>query len=438
MSQALFENFSVSLASQFMEAVSEPDPSYVYLAFGRAAAWANDSVPTTANTSLSTVFDFWRNMIGAKKLFSYNFSHAIPRYTWTTSNVYSQFDHESTNNYTYGNQFYVITDQKNVYKCISNNNSANSTVKPTSVNTNFPVQTADGYIWKYMYTISDSDYDKYATTGFIPVKTLTVDDGSLQWDVQENTVDGAIFYIKVTDGGNGYSNAAPPTITITGDGTGATATSTVNAITTAVESISVVNYGTDYTWATVAISGGGGATAKAFIGPSGGHGSDPIFELGGRYLVVNAKLQNSESGVLHASNDFRQIALIQDPLLQSTSEIATDPVYSQSMDVSLTGGGLDYTKDEYVYQGPSFDLATFTAQVLDYNSSNSIIYLINISGTPIADPLIGVSSGATKYITSVDYPELHPYSGKMLYLNNITPITRNSSQDEDFKLILKF
>ena len=69
------------------------------------------------------------------------------------------------------------------------------------------------------------------------------------------TIDsGAVNAITVTDGGNHYNSALPPTVTITGGGgTGATATATVNA-TGLVTGITITSGGSGYTSApTVAI-----------------------------------------------------------------------------------------------------------------------------------------------------------------------------------------
>ena len=42
---------------------------------------------------------------------------------------------------------------------------------PTGTSTNI-LTTADGYKWKFMYSISASDVIKFVTSDFIPVKTL--------------------------------------------------------------------------------------------------------------------------------------------------------------------------------------------------------------------------------------------------------------------------
>jgi hypothetical protein len=65
--------------------------------------------------------------------------------------------------------------------------------------------------------------------------------------------------ITITDAGFNYTTA--PTVTITGDGAGATGTATI--VNGRVETISIVKRGTGYTSALVSLTGGGGESASA-------------------------------------------------------------------------------------------------------------------------------------------------------------------------------
>jgi hypothetical protein len=68
-----------------------------------------------------------------------------------------------------------------------------------------------------------------------------------------------ISEIRVSNPGIGYTSV--PTVTITGDGVGATATARV--VNGRIESITVTNRGVDYTRAIITITGGGGFSASA-------------------------------------------------------------------------------------------------------------------------------------------------------------------------------
>lgn len=436
-----FIDLRINNAEQFKESVSEPEPNTkIYITFGRAIPWANDASPPNANSAIATVYELWDGMIGGKRLYGSDFSFAIPRYDWVANTVYTAYDHMNSN--LFSTQFYVMTDDRGVYKCLSNNNSKVSTVKPTSLNTTDTTTTADGYTWKYMFTVEDSGILRFSTPNYIPVKTLAVNDGSLQWQVQANAQPGAIHSIQLENGGTGFSNANSIYISISGDGSYAAALPTVNTISNTVNAIVITNTGSGYTWADVVIedslSIGTGATARAIISPPGGHGSDPLYELGGKNVLVNARLKYDENGIFPVSNDYRQIALLKDPHVIGTSNVFSGVAFLQATSLTTSGAG-DYLLDETVYQGVSVESSTFSGKVVNWDSANSRLILINTLGTPVAaKPLIGTSSYTIQSVASITEGDLKKHSGRILYSDNFTPITRDSSQIEEFKLVLKY
>lgn len=440
MSAIITDNHKVFIASMFKDALSNQETANVYLTFGYHIPWSNDAAPQQANTSYSTHYEIWRNMIGAKRLTGNDIQHVIRRYDWAANTVYTQYDQANTSIGNDNVAFYVVNSEKNVYKCLYNAQSANSTVEPTAINANNVTQTADGYIWKFMYKISTAEQIRFMTDAYMPVKKLTENNGSLQWQVQQNATDGALYAITITDGGSGYTNASSLTVTITGDGSLASATANINVSTNTVSSITVTNPGSGYTNAAITISGGGGtgATARALIGPKGGHGSNPVYELHGKNVLINGRLINNEGNTLSVDNEFRQIAIIKDPMLYDGVTPAANSVYKQTLDLTVSGTGTNYNKDEDVYQGASLVASTFRGKVVEYDTTNTTVKLTNVYGTPINDPLIGNESSASKFVTSIDYPELELNSGEVLYVDNILPITRNIDQTEDFKIVVKF
>lgn len=440
MSSATFIKFRVNNAEQFKESVSEPSPNTnLYLVYGKVSAWANDSSPALANSSVGTEYEIWSNMIAGKKILGNDISHIIPRFNWTANTKYIAYDHRNTNLYDGNTQFYVMTSDYNVYKCLANNNGANSVVEPTAINPLAPTETSDGYAWKYMYTVSDSDLLRFATQNYIPVKTIPANEGSLQWSVQENAVEGAIYSIVVSNTGSGYTNTSNILVTIAGDGNSAEATATINTTSQTVTTIVLTDYGQNYTQATVSITGGGGtgAQATAIISPPGGHGSNPIYELGGSSLMLNPVLRNSEGGLLPVSNDIRQIALLKDPLKKDGQNVSSNIVILQAQVLTTTGSG-DYQEDEIVYQGGSVSTATFTGRVVSWDSANGTVVVINTVGTPTTQSLIGATSTTGRFVSGVKPNELRPYTGQILYVNNIKPIVRSSDQAEDYRIVLKF
>lgn len=429
-------------AENFRESVSEVSNTKVYITIGKIDAWANDSSPDNANSSISSHNEIWHNMIGGKIVTGNDIRHVIPRFDWVANTSYAEFDHRMSNGdiFNANNKFYVVTDQWNVYKCISNNNNAVSNTKPTSVSTVSTFQTSDGYIWKFMYQISSSDRLRFTTDEYIPVKYLSESDNSLQWLVQESAVDGSINSIRMINMGSGYTNANSITVTISGDGVGASGAVTTNSA-NMITNITIITAGQNYTYANVTITDTGtgtNATARAVISPPGGHGKDPITELGASYLMINPRIYGDENGKILINNDFRQIALIKDPYIFNTSNVANAIAFTQCTKLTLSGASDEYIEDEWVYQGASLDSFTFRGKVAYWDESNNILHLTHTSGTYSSDIITGANSAAARFVDSSTNPEMEPRSGKILYIDNIRPVERNVDQTEDIKVVFRF
>ena len=430
-------------AEQFKASLSEATLPNAYLTFGKVDPWPNGDTPTQAVNSVDTNIGVWKNMIGAKKIQGNDVRLAIRRFDWVSGTVYTEYD-DSEANLDMNDpdvKFYVVTDEWNVYKCLGNNNGAASTVKPTSINTYIAERLSDRYIWKFMYQLSDEERLRFTTTNFIPVRTLTEDNGSLQWHVQANAVQGSIGSIKITNGGSGYT--VTPSITITGDGTGAEATLTVNPSTYAVDSILITNKGQNYTYANATINQAGGvgegATVRVIMSPQGGHGANPVEELGGSFVIINSQLRGSESGILDIQNEFRQIALVKNPILSDAVTVASGIAYSQTTEVFVDNVGDNYIEDEFVFQGTSLATAPFRGQVASWDSAQNILYLVDVSGTlDLSKAIIGDTTRSSHQPRSVIDRAFKPYTGSILYINNITPIQRTTDQTEDFKIVVSF
>lgn len=201
MSGIVTYNFSIETAKKFKAALDSED-DYLYLFIGRIEPWANEqSVPAQSNYVGNVDYDVWRDMFGLKRIIPGGISLATNRYNWSNNTLFTEYDHTDTN--IFSSQYFVLSSANNVYKCLFNNSGANSTVEPTGTSTSV-LTTADGYKWKFMYSLSSDDITDFVSTNYIPVKTLTADDSSLQWDVQQAAVNGSIQVIDVTTGGSGY------------------------------------------------------------------------------------------------------------------------------------------------------------------------------------------------------------------------------------------
>ena len=426
MASIVTSKFRVHNAQQFAESFSEASNTIMYLFIGKNTAFPDDNnPPTPVNSTANVEYAPWRDMYAAKRSTTADVTHAVSRYDWTSGTVYDQYDDTDTN-LIESDDFYVMNEDYNVYKCLFNAGATASTTKPTGVSTS-PFTTADGYIWKFMYTVTTAKALKFLTNDYIPVQTLASDDGSDQWDVQTAAVDGGIHVIKVTSGGSGYATA--PAVTITGDGTGATANSTITA--NVVTAVTITAAGTGYTRASVTFASGA-AAATAIISPKGGHGADAVEELGGKYIMLNVRLDGTESNTFSTANEFRQVGIVRDPYLYGTTTRAVASSFRQSYKYQLSGISGTFTVDETITSGSN------TASLIEFTTPSIFTTLPVHKAFANTTTVTGGTSGATGTIAVITTPGLQPYTGDIIYVENRVPISRAADQIEDVKLIIQF
>jgi hypothetical protein len=416
---------------------SQADDKY-YLFIGRTEEWADEDNPPTPEDSVQQENDARFNMLSLKLITSPKISHVIPRYNWTSGQTYSEFDDQDDALTT--KRFYVYTeDDLSVYKCIKAGAGA-SIVKPTGTDLTIGAVLSDGYQWKYMFTLTGSAIGTFTTSQFIPVKTLATDDTTYQWDVQQAAIKGAIWRIKVTNGGTGYQSK--PTVTIEGNGTGCVVQADDITLTGGVVTqilVKPANIGEDYSQAKVVFSGGGPtsvATARAIITPNGGHGSDPIQELGGYYAMITSTLSGDEgTGDFIIDNGFRQIGVLRNPIDTNTDEIGEATTYLACTKLEYS----DLTGGTFVVGDTLVGATSGAEAIIDSVGTGFVLVHQNI-GTGFTSftttETIEVGS-VSATLDTVTQPEIDLNSGQVLYIENISPVTRNENQTEDIKLVLE-
>jgi len=239
MAALVTNKFRIHNAKQFIEAFDEVSftsgaavtdssgllNSNMYLFIGKVTGWSDDASPPTPTDSVAnTHYENWRDMIAAKKITASDVSHVIPRKNWTNNTNY--FAYTDTTATLFSQDFYVMTSDYNVYKCLSNSDTnssgttaSTSTTKPTGTGTAI-ISTADGYKWKFMYQIPASDALKFVTPNYIPVDKVrransylanTYDSapGQVQFDVETAAAasgggNGAIEVVHLTTRGLQY------------------------------------------------------------------------------------------------------------------------------------------------------------------------------------------------------------------------------------------
>lgn len=368
-----------------------------------------------------------------------------------SGNVASKVD----NSYPrFAKTFYVRNSQDQVFKCLFNNGGAPSTVSPyIAVDGQLPenpfIETADGYKWKWMFTISSGLKEKFFTKEWMPVCPC-LNDVNIN---TANAVDGRLDIIKIVSGGQGYlangNSASANIISVIGDGTGANLTAqVVNGV---ITKVNIINGGSGYTKAEVVVNdvtkvvGTSEAEIAAVIGPQGGHGSDVAKELGATSLMVSAELYADESGTIPTETsidkfDYRQIVLIQNPK-STTGDTLSNVNYSTVYVCSISSppAGVNFNLDETVYQGTSLETATFSATVVNWNSATNELWLNNIQGQfTNSEPLVGVTQTSAVTAFTLTPPTWKPYTGDMLYVENRARVVRDANQTEQIKIVLSF
>lgn len=427
-----------------------------YIAIGKSETWDSaDAVPTPANTERNQKL-FRYGIQSVKKVDILGASYVVPRSNWSTGTIYSQFNDNITGQPS--QSYYVITDDNNVYICLRQGKDTTgaavvSTVKPTGTSPSSIISTADGYVWKYLYTITTANANKFLSANYIPVEyidsALSTEAFYAQYLVHNAASPKQIAGYRVTSGGSGYTS--DPVVTVRGNGTNAFARTVVN---TSLATIAAVEFkdsanalGTGYDYATVTLTGGGGsgATVVPVFGPVNGFGYDPVKDLRASAIMFNAKIAGAENDDFIISNDFRQVGLIRNIKKYSVDSDFTDDTgiaLKKMRFTSLPGvGAIDFDGDILITATTGTPQAK--ALIDYYDDSNTVWYHQNETTgfTPFTDGISvnieGYGSTLTTDSAAVN-PDVNIFSGDLLYIDNrTTAIVRNANQTEDIKLIIQ-
>ena len=380
-----------------------------------------------------------------------------------------------------GSKYYVMNSNYEVFKCLYNGQTPanatgiNATYEPktsptagqgTYANGLF-TESATGYIWKYMYTLSTADVIAFLSSDFLPMGTYA----------GPAAVDGAIHIAVIKDGGANMPTSGTVYVGVDGDGTGAIVKITTSAG-GAISSVEMQAAGTGYTYGNVRLVNGNVYTdtglsnaatiaanatgaVEVIMSPEGGHGADLAAEFFAKRVMTNIRLTYAEgSGDFPVDNDFRRIGIIQDPYNYGTTTVATATTLRGTAAVKLTGSG-DYTIDEEITQTVSG--GTAKGRVVSWDSTNGILKYFqspdlhthngkvlafdhasnNVTGatSSTARPIDANQDTALADISFTDgkaNPEIAPNSGDIVYIENRRQITRAADQIEDIKLVIEF
>ena len=517
MSAIVTDQFRILNASNFVDSI-ESNSYYITLGlanpvaagYGRTSDWNTN--PPSPTDNLSYAGHTGDTVLFGKKITSANVRRIVRRIDWTAGTKYEIYrDDYSVQNRApitnaarlYDANYYVMNEDYRVYICIEN--GSNGTNPKGNVSQDQPTFTdlepsragdsGDGYIWKYLFTISPSDIIKFDSTDYITVPNNwdTSSDAQIRAmrESGDSTVnENQIKTVYIDDAGGSYANGLGQEMNIIGDGTGGKVRVDVEGgkITNTV----VVSGGKNYSYALVDLgsinsnSTGSPAHLIPVIPPSRGHGHDIYKELGTDRVLVYARFDDSTKD-FPVDTSFAQVSIVKNPTAVGTSNTFTDNNFnglSAFKFNNITGTPKVGEKIEQTVQNgtakafgyvASFDTETkvlkyFTDRSLFYNqttkdqqdytgiSTNGRPYAFESSSNLISGQtssftgaidtaFAGIATNPTgvkqinlgvSFTAGMAVPEINKGSGEVIYLDNRASIARNARQKEDIKVILEF
>lgn len=169
--------------------------------------------------------------------------------------------------------------------------------------------------------------------------------------------------------------------------------------------------------------------------PKGGHGSNPVTELGGNALMIIKKYSGSENGKIVSQNEFRQFGIIKNPDL--TNPQVRISTIQAGLPTSFSVGATAYQDATGSYTGAYGSVVSWSAGLTGYTGTSELV-LTNVVGTfnsSIQGSRIGSSpSSNTLSIFDVDTRTRAGTEGRDLLVLTVSP-TRDtvfSALNNDF------
>ena len=517
MSAIITDQLRILNAKSFVAGLTTTSNSYYsFIGLPNATDYSStwDTTPLAPKDNFDEENGYWDTMIALKKIKSDDVRQMVRKITWSSGTTYDMYRHDISRDNTskpsgatslYYANYYVVNSDYRVYICLNNGigpetpSGRPSLDEPTftDLEPRAAGNSGDGYIWKYLYTIRPSEIVKFDSTDYMPVPTdwETSDRDSA---VRNNAAtSGQLKVITITNRGVGIgtANRTYSRVPIKGDGSGAEATIVVNNE-SKVESITISNGGSGYTYGSVDLESGGvptGTTRPIFnviIPPKGGHGADIYRELGAFNVLVYSRIENDDQNPdFITGNQIARVGLVENPEAFNSTTILDLEKASSVYALKLTGVAYSTTTfnaDSRIFQTIGTGV-TAVGRVISYNQNTGVLKYwqdrtfvgFNTDGTQNNSPqygfnlnrftatpstggsvtIVGGSSnlgidtaftGVTttinnrnyylgqSFVNGVSNPEVKKYSGNIIYVDNRPSITRSQNQKEDIKVILQF
>jgi hypothetical protein len=260
---------------------------------------------------------------------------------------------------------------------------------------------------------------------------------SLQANNEILTSPGTINAIKIISGGYGYGVA---NIAIQGDGTGATATATLDSATGKINKITITNPGQNYTFANVVVTGNGyGANLRAILPPFGGHGKNAPNELFAQTLMFYSNVSTDLNQGVSVNNDYRQLGIIKNPNRYNSDQRFQGTIGSGCFIVQATINTTQFPRDTDVTVTRTVDTVDYDRKYRIVASSSSSALLQSLDNDiPLVNDTFSNTTGYTFSVTSVGNPTIDKYSGQLMFIDNKAGFTPSADETVTLRTVIRF
>ena len=365
------DQFRILNATNFVESVENTNNSYYVfvglanpkgttpgrVGFGRTTDWNTEGKTPAPVDSFSYRAHAGDTMSFGRKVSSANIRRIIRRVDWVQGQRYEIYrdDYSASNqspltksNRLYDANYYVLNSDFKVYICIDNGSSGTNTLgnisqdEPTftDLEPSKAGNSGDGFIWKYLFTISPSDIVKFDSTEYITVPNnwATSTDSQIR-AVRENgdsnVNNNQIKHVYIENAGDNYTTGNGFEVDILGDGTGGRAR--VDIVDNKISNVTVSSGGKGYSYGLINLDKlrVGGASHSSndkaklvpIIPPKLGHGSDIYTELGTDKVIVYARFDDSTND-FPIDTQFAQVGIVKNPTKVGTTNIFTEQTFT--------------------------------------------------------------------------------------------------------------
>lgn len=524
MSAIVTDQFRILNANNFVDSIEDSDNSYyVFLGlpnpsivgFGRTTDW--DTNTPDPIDSINDLNHYKDTIIFGKKITSANVRRVVRRIDWSRGTKYEMYRHDynifnqsplTQSSRLYDANYYVMNSEYKVYICIDNGSSGITTGgnasqdEPTftDLEPSAAGQSGDGYLWKYLFTVSPSDIIKFDSTEYICVpnnwqSSTDAQISAVRLNGDSSINENQIKKVYLENPGAGYIGGLGQSFNILGDGDGGRVVLDVDNL-GQISNIQISSGGKGYTYGMVDLGNISANATKAaklvpIIPPSKGHGYDIYTELGTDKVLIYARFDDSAKD-FPIDTKFAQVGIIKNPVSFGSTSTFVDNQFSSLYSIklnpssvtgsisvgdkifqSVTGGTggfigtavgyvasydtetnvVKYFRDRSLYFNPTkqdqtdYKQVSSASKVLSFESSAQPITSVSGFSAVVDTSFSGITTSlntgkivnlGSQFTSGLSNPEINKSSGDIIYIDNRPLVSRSPRQKEDVKIILEF